>query len=166
MSFFMPQEIKSLSEEYSNFTVGLLALVPQLVGLAGMVLVSRSSDRRLERRYHAAIPLVIAGVALLGLTTTSSPPLVVAVLSIMAAGIYGFIGPFFSMPSEFLTGYSAASGIALINSVANVGAFVGLYLIGFIGDKTAGLEGGMVFTAVSLFLSATLALLLPRRRTG
>src|SRR5262249_53996384 len=48
MSFFMPQEIKSLSKEYSNFTVGLLVLVPQLVGLTGMILVARSSDRRLE----------------------------------------------------------------------------------------------------------------------
>jgi ACS family tartrate transporter-like MFS transporter len=85
-------------------------------------------------------------------------------MSAMAAGIYGFVAPFFAMPSEFLTGPSAASGIALINSIANVGAFAGPYVIGMINEQTGGLEGGMIFAGVSLFVSAALALLLPRRQ--
>ena len=83
----------------------------------------------------------------------------------MAVGIYSFIAPFFSIPSEFLTGLSAASGIALINSVANVRAFVGPYAIGVINQKTGGLHDGMVFAGLSLFASAALALLLPKKRT-
>lgn len=74
------------------------------------------------------------------------------------------IAPFFSMPSEFLTRLSAASGIALINSVANVGAFVGPYVIGVINEKTGGLNGGMVFTGISLLVCAALALLLPKKQ--
>src|SRR5262249_45392618 len=154
MSFWMPQKLKSLSILYSNTTVGFLVMIPQLAGLIGMLFVSRSSDRKLERRYHAAIPAMAGGVALLLLATTSSPLLSIAILSVMAAGIYSFIAPFFAMPSEFLTGVSAASGIALINSVANLGAFVGPYVIGVINGKTGGLNGGMVFAGISLLVCA------------
>jgi MFS transporter, ACS family, tartrate transporter len=164
MSFWMPQTVKSLSAMYSNTGVGFLVMIPQLVGLMGMILVSRSSDRKLERRYHAAIPAMVGGVALLLLATASSPVFSIAILSLMSAGIYSVIAPLLSTPSEFLTGISAASGIALINSVANIGAFAGPYAIGVINERTGGLKGGMVFAGVSLLVSAALALLLPKRR--
>ncbi|PYU65893.1 MAG: MFS transporter [Acidobacteria bacterium] len=163
MSFWMPQVLKSLSSLYSNTLVGFLVVIPQLVGLVGMVLVARSSDRSLERRFHTAIPAIVGGTALLLLTMTRSSVESIALLSLMAAGIYSFIAPFFTIPSEFLSGYSAASGIALINSVANIGAFVGPYAIGAITGKTRSLSGGMAFAGVSLLASATLALLLPRK---
>jgi MFS transporter, ACS family, tartrate transporter len=164
MSFWMPQEVKSLSSRYSNTTVGFLVMIPHLVGLLVMVLVSRSSDRKLERRYHAAIPAVMGGIALLLLGTTSSPFFSIALLSFMALGIYSFYGPFYSLPSEFLTGFSAASGIALISSVANLGGFVGPYVIGAINGRTGSLYGGLAAVGVSLFVSATLLLVLPRER--
>ena len=163
MSFWMPQVLKSLSSSYSNTLVGFLVVIPQLVGLVGMVLVSRSSDRSLERRFHAAIPAIVGGTALLMLTMTHSPIASIVLLSLMAAGIYSFIAPFFALPSEFLSGISAASGIALINSVANIGAFVGPYTVGAITGKTRSFSGGMAFGGAALLLSATLALLLPRK---
>jgi MFS transporter, ACS family, tartrate transporter len=163
MSFWMPQLLKSLSSLYSNTLVGFLVVIPQLVGLVGMVLVSRSSDRSLERRFHTAIPAIIGGTALLLLTTTHSPIASIVLLSLMAAGIYSFIAPFFTLPSEFLSGISAASGIALINSVANIGAFIGPSTVGAITGKTKSFSGGMAFAGASLLLSATLALLLPRK---
>lgn len=162
MSFWMPQVLKSLSGMYSNTLVGFLVVIPQLVGLVGMVLVSRSSDRSLERRFHTAIPAIVGGTALLLLTMTRSSIASVVLLSLMSAGIYSFIAPFFTIPSEFLTGYSAASGIALINSVANIGAFVGPYAIGVITGRTRSFSAGMAFGGVSLLVSATLALLLPK----
>lgn len=162
MSFWMPQKLKSLSSLYSNTTVGLLVVIPQLAGLIAMVLVSRSSDRRLERRYHAGIPPLVGGAALLLLSAGGSPVWSVVILSVMAAGIYSFIAPFYAMPGEFLTGRSAASGIALINSVANAGAFVGPYAIGAIGERTGGLNGGMIFAAAALFACGALTLLLPK----
>lgn len=72
-------------------------------------------------------------------------------------------GPFFSLPSEFLTGFSAASGIALINSVTNLGGFVGLYAFGAVSQRTGSLYGGLALAGVSLFVSATLLLLLPKK---
>jgi ACS family tartrate transporter-like MFS transporter len=165
MSFWMPQLVKSFSKLYSNTVVGFLVMIPHLVGLLAMVLVSRSSDRRQERRYHIAIPAIVGGMALLLLGRMSSPLSSIALLSFVAVGIYSFYGPFFSLPSQFLTGFSAASGIALINSVANLGGFVGPYAIGAINAKTSSLYGGLAAVGVSLLASATLVLVLPRERS-
>ena len=157
-----PQLVKSLSSLYSNGTVGLLVAIPSLVGLAAMILVSRSSDRRLERKYHVAIPSIIAGLALALLGTTRSPFYSVVLLSFVAAGVYSFYGPFWALPSEFLTGFSAAAGIALINSIGNLGGFAGPYMIGAIAMKTGNLYAGLAIAGISLFISATLVLVFPR----
>ena len=163
MSFYMPQAVQSLSSGYSNTTVGVLVMVPHLAGLVAMVLVSRSSDRRLERRCHAAFSAMVGGAALLLLGTTSSPLLSITIWSFAAMGIYGFLGPFWSLPSEFLTGFSAASGIALINTAGGLGGVAGPSAIGALAGRTGGIYGGLAFAGVSLFVSATLILLLPQR---
>ena len=162
MSFWMPQLIRSFSVRYSNTIVGVLVMIPHFIGLGAMILVSRSSDEKLERRFHIAVPAFIAGIALLLLGRTSSPVLSIVLLSLVSLGIYSFYGPFFSFPSQFLTGFSAASGIALINSVANLGGFVGPYAIGAINARTGSLHGGLAAIGVSLFVSATLVVLLPK----
>ena len=162
MSFYMPQAVKSLSREYSNTLVGILVMAPHLAGLAGMVLVSRSSDRRLERRYHAAVPAAAGGIALILLGATRSHVVSIALWSVAAMGIYSFFGPFFSMPSRFLAGPSAASGIALINSIACLGGFVGPSIIGAVASETNGIYGGIAIAGVSLLVSAALVVMLPR----
>ena len=73
------------------------------------------------------------------------------------------MGPFWTLPSEFLTGFSAAAGIALINSVGNLGGLVGPYVIGTIAMRTGHLYAGLAIAGVPLFISATLVLLLPRK---
>ena len=158
-----PQLLKSLSGHFSNSMVGLLFTIPNLVGLAAMILVSRSSDRRLERRYHVAIPGIMAAAALVLLGITRSPFYSVTLLTCLAVGAFSFFGPFWALPCEFLTGFSAAAGIALINSVANLSQFVGPPIIGAIALKTGNLYAGLAIAAVPLFLSATLVLLLPKK---
>jgi ACS family tartrate transporter-like MFS transporter len=157
-----PQLVKSLSSLYSNSVIGLLVMIPNLVGLAATILVSRSSDRKLERRYHVAIPAIAAAGALVMLGATRSSFYSVTLLSFVAAGVYSHFGPFWTLPSEFLTGYSAAAGIALINSVGNLGGFAGPYMIGAIAMRTGNLYAGLAIAGVSLFISATLVLFLPR----
>jgi MFS transporter, ACS family, tartrate transporter len=165
MIFWMPQLLKALCSQYSATRIGFLVMIPYLVGLPVMILVGRSSDRTLERRYHAAIPLLIgaASLVLLGTITTSSVFLSVALWSVVASGIFTLWGPFWSLPNEFLTGFSAAAGIALINCVGNLGGFVGPYAIGAISKKTGSFHAGLVFVAFSLFASAMLILALRRR---
>jgi ACS family tartrate transporter-like MFS transporter len=164
MTFWMPQLIKAISSGYSNTTVGLLVMIPYLAALAVMTFVGRSSDRSLERRYHAAIPLVIAAVSLvlLSKTATSSVFFSVPLWCLAASGIYSLWGPFWSLPSEFLTGFSAAAGIAMINCIGNLGGFVGPYAIGAISRRTGSFHGGLVFAGVSLFVSAIVLTALPK----
>jgi len=167
MTFWMPQLLKALSSHYSNTAVGLFVMIPYVVALPAMILVSRSSDRALERRYHAAIPAIIGAIALmlLGATATSSTFLSVMLWSFVASGICSFLAPFYSLPNEFLAGFSAAAGIALINSVGNLGGFVGPYAMGAINKWTGSFRGGLVFAGFSLFVSAMLTLALRKRTT-
>ncbi len=163
LSFWMPQVVKALSSHYSNTVVGLLVVIPQLAGLVSMVLVSRSSDRHLERRYHAGIPALVGGIGWLLLSTTVSPLVSMVALSMVAIGVYSFFGPFWAMPSEFLCGYAAASGIAMINSIGNLGGFAGPYTIGFIKNRTGSMSWGLAFVGISMFVSAALLVLLPKK---
>jgi MFS transporter, ACS family, tartrate transporter len=163
MSFYMPQTIKALATGYSNTALGLLVMLPHLAGLGAMILVSRSSERRRERRYHAAIPLLFGGIALLLLGTTGSRFLSIALWSVAAMGIYSCVGPYFAIPSQFLVGFSAASGIALINCVGNLGGFFGPSAIGAVASGTWGINGGLALAGVSLFVAAALVLLLPKK---
>jgi hypothetical protein len=90
----------------------------------------------------------------------------VILLTFLAIGLYGFMGPFWALPNEFLTGFSAAAGIALINSVGNLSQLVGPYMIGAIAMRTGNLYAGLALAGVPLFLSATLVLLLPRKASA
>ena len=166
MIFWMPQLLKSLSNQYSNTLVGLLVMIPYLVGLPVMILVGRSSDRKFERRYHAAIPLIIAAASLmfLGSNVASSVFVSVILWCIAASGIMSVWGPFWSLPNEFLTGFSAAAGIALINCFGNLGGFVGPYAIGAISRKTGSFHAGLVVVGFSLLTSAVLTLALRQRK--
>jgi len=142
--------------------VGLLVMFPHLVGLAAMILVARSSDQRLERRYHAAIPALTAGIALLLLGRFHSPVIVVALMSLLAAGVYSFLSPFWAIPAEFLAGFAAAAGIGLMNSVANLGGSVGPYVVGVMSSWTGGIYGGLALAGIPLLISGALLLLLPK----
>ena len=160
LSFYAPQLVKSLSSEYSSSLVGNLVMIPYLVALVGMVFVGRSSDRLMERRYHAAACLLVGGVGFLSLGKVHSPFVTVALLTLLAIGYCSSLSPFWAMPSEFLVGFSAASGIAFINSVGNLGGFFGPSMVGFITEKTGTLYGGLAFAGVSLLSAALLVLLL------
>ncbi|HVH59111.1 MAG TPA: MFS transporter [Candidatus Sulfotelmatobacter sp.] len=162
LSFYAPKLVESLSSEYSYSLVGYLVMIPYLAALAGMILVGRSSDRRLERRYHAAISLLVGGIGFLSLGAVHSPFVTIVLLCLLAIGYCSSLSPFWAMPSEFLSGFSAASGIAIINSVGNLGGFFGPSMVGFITQRTGALHGGLAFAGVSMLVAATLVLLLPK----
>ena len=163
LSFWAPQLIKSLSNDYSNTTVGMLVMIPYVVGAVVMVLVARSSDRNLERRYHAAIPVMVGGIGLLLIGIVHSPVAIVALLSLLAIGAYGWCAPFFALPCEFLTGSAVAAGVALINSIGNIGGFIGPYGIGVVSGWTSGMHRAFALLGIPMLLSATSLLLLPKR---
>lgn len=162
MGFYMPELVKSLSNQYSSSRIGNLVMIPYVVALVIMILVGRSSDRRMERRYHAAISLLAGGIGFLSLTVIHSPLVTILLLCLVAAGYCSSLSPFWAMPVEFLTGFSAASGIALINAAGNLGGFVGPSVVGFVSGKTGTLHGGLAFAGVSMLAAALLVMLLPK----
>src|SRR5215831_2433476 len=141
--FWLPQMMKSVLAGASGSVVGLLLVIPNLVGLIAMIIVSRHSDRTLERRLHVAAAGALAGIGLLLLGASPSPFLSVVLFSVVAIGSYSFLPVFFSVPGEFLSGFPAAAGIALVTSVANLGGFVGPYVVGSIQERTGSLTAGL-----------------------
>jgi ACS family tartrate transporter-like MFS transporter len=138
-------------------------MIPNLLGLIAMILVSRHSDRTQERRYHIATATALSGIAMLLLGAPRSPFLSVALFSAVAIGAYSSLPVFFSVPGEFLTGFSAAAGIALVTSVGNFGGFVGPYTVGIIRQRTGSPHYGLICAGVFFLVSAGLALVLPKR---
>ena len=162
-SFWLPQAMKTTLGGQSNSALGFAVMVPNLLGLIAMVLVSCHSDRTHERRRHMAAASALAGIGMLLLGMPHSPFFSIVLFSVVAIGTYSFLPIFFSVPGEFLTGFSAAAGIALVTSVANLGGFVGPYTVGLIRQTTGSFYSGLICAGVSLLTSASLSLLLPKR---
>lgn len=159
VGYWMPQIIKGLSESLSHFQIGLIAMLPYIVATVAMVLWSRNSDRHDERKLHSAIPLGVAAVALFTVGFTSSAPAAVALISVALAGLYAFKSPFWALPGLFLSRSTAAISIAVINSIGNLGGFVGPYLIGVIKGSTGGsLTGTLFFLSVLLLIAFLMTL--------
>jgi ACS family tartrate transporter-like MFS transporter len=79
-------------------------------------------------------------------------------------GIYGAIAPFLSMPSAALTGAAAASGLALVNSLGNLGGFVAPYAVGLLKDATGNNQSGLLFLSFCLCVTAVATYLYARKR--
>jgi MFS transporter, ACS family, tartrate transporter len=164
-SFWLPQVIKLAFAGKSNTVLGFMVMIPNLLGLIAMLVVPRHSDCARERRLHMAAASALAGAGMFLLGAPHSPIFSVVLFSLVAVGAYSFLPIFFSLPGEFLTGISAAAGIALVTSVANLGGFVGPYTVGLIRQKTNSFYGGLICAGVSFLISASLSLLLPKRGT-
>ncbi|KAB2328316.1 MFS transporter [Cytobacillus depressus] len=152
IGFWMPTIIKGFSDILSNSQVGLIAMIPYILGGIGMVLWARNSDRTGERKMHAALPPLIGAIGLFGCGLTTNPVVSIVMMSIVTVGIYSIFGPFWAIPSLFLSEYEAAVGIALISSIGNLGGFIGPYVIGYVKDATGSVEMGLYFLSLVLFI--------------
>jgi ACS family tartrate transporter-like MFS transporter len=152
---FLPQMIHALG--VSNALTPLVNAIPFAIAAVAMVLWSIHSDRTMERNWHAAIPAAMAGLALIACTVLKNPVLVMAALSIGITGIFCYVSIFWAVPSAMLTGPAAAAGLALINTVANVGSFAGPYAVGWIRDVTGSFSLGIVALGLGPLLAAVIA---------
>jgi MFS family permease len=164
-SFWLPQVMKTALVGQSNTLLGFVLMIPNLLGLIAMLLVSRHSDQTRERRHHMAAAGGLAGAAMLLLGMPHSPLFSLVLFSAVSIGACSVLPIFFSVPGEFLTGFSAAAGIALVTSVANFGGFVGPYTVGLIRQKTGSFYPGLFCAGIAFLISAGLSSLLPKRAT-
>ncbi len=159
---WLPQLIKG-SSRLSDLAVGVLSAAPALAAAVAMVAIAAHSDRTRERHAHVAIPLA-AGALGFALTATAldSPLVATAALSLAAIGFTGALGPFWALPASFLSGTTAAAGIAFINSLGNIAGFASPYVVGAVKDATGGFAGALVTFALLLLAGAALAWTLRR----
>ena len=158
---WMPLIVKSLG--YSNLATGFIIAVPWLVGIAIMILVGRSSDRRGERAWHVAISLGIAACGFVIAALASNPYVEIAGLCTVVLGIIGHYGPYYTLASSFFAGRAAPASIAAVNLMCTgLGGFIGPNVIGVLKQWTGGYPAGMLALAGGLVISVTLVLTLRR----
>ena len=160
LGIWAPQIIKQLG--VSSMTVGLLNAIPPIVSVIAMVLWSRHSDRTGERTWHVVLACVAAAVGLIVAAMANSVVGLIASLTLVNIGISCAKPPLWTMPTMFLSGAAAATGIATINSIGNLGGFAGPVVIGWLKESTGSYAGGLYFVAGLLVMSAVLTLLLAR----
>lgn len=165
ISMWLPQIVKGMSG-LGNGWVALISSLPYLAAAFAMVAVGRHSDRTQERRLHTAAMAALGALGL-ALSALPLPPVLgIAALCLAAVGVLSAFGPFWSLPTAFLAGPAAAAGIALINSVGNLGGFAGPYLIGRVRDATGSFAGSLLTIAAMLLIGSALAISLGRARAS
>jgi ACS family tartrate transporter-like MFS transporter len=139
--------------------VVLLSAIPYVAATIGLVYFGWHSDRTGERRWHVAGPGLIGAFGfVLTVLAPPTPTFALGTLAIAAFGIWGTLGPYWTLPTAFLRGTAAAGGIALVNSIGNLGGFVGPYLVGWIRDATGGFTAGLLALAAILVAGAAIVL--------
>lgn len=163
IGFWIPTIIQGLNVK-NTVTIGLLSTVPFIAALVGMVLVSRHSDRTLERRYHAALPCLCCAAGLVGIGVfAETHVLAFAAIIVAVTGALCYNGPFWQIPPTLLTGTAAAGGIALINSLGNLSGWLGPSVVGWLEDVTGKTAAGLYVVVGLEVVGAVLILLfMPR----
>lgn len=159
LSFFLPQIVKAFGG-LSNFQVGVVTALPYAVGAIGMILWSRHSDQTAERKWHAIIPLLIIVVALAAAASVADPTIKMAFLCVAGFGFFSVLPVFWTLPTTFLSGTSAAVGIAAVNSIGNLGGYFGPQIFGKLKDMTGADYASIMFLASAAFVGAVLVYVL------
>jgi nitrate/nitrite transporter NarK len=146
----------------SNVQSGFVTSIPYVLGAIGALLWGYFSDKYNERRISLFLALAVSAVGLAGAAFLGSTIAAVAWMSVAAIGIYGAKAPFWPLPSMFLTGSAAAGGIALINSVGNLGGFAGPYIMGWVKDATGSFKEGLYVLAGFGIAAAIVTLMVVR----
>jgi len=160
--FWAPQIIKSLGH-LTNLQVGFISAIPYFVAAIAMVLWGLHSDLTSERIWHVCAPACLGAAGFLVSSMATDPYVSLAALSCGAIGIYAALPVFWTLPTALLSGTAAASGIALINSVGNLGGYLGPYAVGWLKDWTGGYAAGLLVLAGAMLGAGLLVLLIPRR---
>ncbi len=157
LTLWLPSVIRTISGLSYSWT-GIVAVLPFLVTVVVMVAVGARSDKSGERRWHIAIPAFIAAAGLVVAGYGTSTVSVVAGIGVGMAFAEGMCGPFWALVTSSMAGLSAAAGIAVINSLANLGGYFGPDIIGFFRMIGGGFRGGLLSIAAVLVVSGSVAL--------
>lgn len=159
LSFWVPTIIQSLSQDSTTMQIGWMAMLPSLIGIPAIIFTGINADRTGRHKQHLFVCLIIATVGFIGCSMVTTLWPMVAMLSLASAGLYGFTGCFFAYLTFFFTESTAPMGIALVNSFAALGGFVGPTLLGMFTLTT-----GMIVLAALLIIG--IVILLTMKKTN
>jgi MFS transporter, ACS family, tartrate transporter len=135
----------------------LLASLPYLAGFLTQQWNGWHSDRTGERRWHAAVPVLLSGLGLfLAIASGSHVALSILFFTVVGAAYYAFHPAFWAVPTEFLSDTAAAASIGLINSIGNLGGFLGPLTMGYLVSRTRSFTAGLWYLLGSFLISAVL----------
>ncbi|MBI2685583.1 MAG: MFS transporter [Acidobacteria bacterium] len=157
LSLWLPQIVRGFSG-LTNLQVGFVSAIPSLAAMIAMVMVAAHSDRTGERCLHIAAVSAVAALGFLGCALVQGPILTVLFLTIANAALLSSHGPFWPLPSKFLSGAAAAGGIGLINSLGNLSGFAGPYAIGLLNNASGNFQTGFLLLALVPLAGMILAL--------
>ncbi|MDR5774330.1 MULTISPECIES: MFS transporter [unclassified Caballeronia] len=148
---------------FSALETGLINGIPSVIAVIAMILWARHSDRTQERTWHVVIPCALACVGFFFAGQATTALFIVLALIVVNVGISAAKAPLWAMPSMFLSGAGAAAGIAMINSIGNLGGFVGPFAIGWLKNSTGSYAAGLYVVGATLAMSAVITLMLSRK---
>lgn len=161
LNFWIPTIIKNLSASgTSNMEVGWLAMIPPLVAIPSILFVGWNADRTSKHKQHLAVCVSIAMIGLIGCAFVTTIPLMIFMLSIASAGLYGISGSFYAYLTFFFSESTAPAGIALVSTLSSLGGFIGPMVLGVLNLQ----QGMLVITGFMLVSLLTLITLNQHQR--
>lgn len=163
--FWFPTMLKRQSS-LSTQLVGLIGMIPYLVMFAAMILNGRHSDQHMERRWHSAVPMLIAAIGALGLAAHLHSLPVAVLLFTMIACSNAFLPTFWAIPTSLLGRSAAAAAVGFINGVGSVAGFASPYLLGYLSTRTGSFSAGMLAIMAAAITCVLLIFLIPKTARG
>jgi ACS family tartrate transporter-like MFS transporter len=158
---FLPKIFNEVARKdgYSSQYTWVLSMIPFACAMVGMVLVGRHSDKTGERKWHVALCAMLASLGTaMAAFSQDSLLLVVIAFSLAQIGQRSLLSVFWAIPPIFLGGTAAAAGIAMINSIGNLGGQIGPSVMGWLRQNSTGYTGGLLVLAGGLMVEALLVL--------
>jgi ACS family tartrate transporter-like MFS transporter len=146
ISFFLPLIIKGVG--LSNLAVGYVSALPSLCAAAGMLLISRHSDRTGERFWHVIFPVTIGGLGMLAAAfSLGNVYLAMAAFCVALCGLSSTLPVFWNLPTAYFGAATAAAGIGAINTIGNMSGYLAPQFMGLLHDRTGGYVVPLVVAA-------------------
>lgn len=163
ISIWTPQILKSFNEGSSNITIGLLAAIPQICTILGMIYWSRHSDKHRERKHHTALPFLFAAAGWLLASATDHNLIQLLGIVMASTGSFSAMAIFWTTPDQSISLRARAIGIAVINAAGNIGSALSPFMIGWLKDITGSFSSGLWFVAALLVIGAVIVWAIPMK---
>ena len=164
VQFWMPLMVQSMG--FPTLANGFVVAVPFLCATGAMIYWGIRSDKKGERIWHIASSLLLAAGGLIAASLFDSAYIVLFFLTLAICGTLAYNGPFFSLPSTFLTGTAAAAGLGFVNTIGSFGRIIASPIVAVLKEQSGGYASGMVAMGCFELMAALIVLVMGRKMVG